>query len=296
MAGKKTNDAIEIDALLTPELGDMGKVEKELSKILSNAAKPLVDTISNAKVGLDPAALKKVQRRLDSLAKDFGDGFDDSVSRVLGEQNKNLRSAKGLRQLAKADSGITKMVKILGGYDEAASVLGRPDAQRRLSQISNAFRSLNDTAYQISKLPTVSADVQKMLSKLYKSNTPNSFKKLREIQQRQVQDAMAVIDLQDKAFNSLKGSLAKAGLGVSAAELTKQLKQRKNNATRLSQITSPDALVRQERAEQRAQRTAQERQERLEKARARSQAVSLEKDRIIGQAGGISKLRKKQDI
>ena len=116
MAGKKTNDAIEIDALLTPELGDMGKVEKELSKILSNAAKPLVDTISNAKVGLDPAALKKVQRQLDSLAKDFGDGFDESVSRVLGEQNKNLRSAKGLRQLAKADSGIAmKALKVDGG-------------------------------------------------------------------------------------------------------------------------------------------------------------------------------------
>ena len=295
MAGKK-NDAIEIDALLTPELGDMGKVERDLSKILSNAAKPLVDTISNAKVGLNPAALRKVQKQLDGLAKDFGDGFDESISKVLGEQNKNLRSAKGLRQLAKADSGIAQMVKILGGYDEAASILGRPDAQRRLNQISSAFKGLNDTAYQISKLPAVGADVQKMLANLYKSNTPNSFKKLSEIQQRQVMDAMAVIDLQDKAFNSLKGSLAKAGLGVSATELSKQLKQRKNNATRLSQITSPDALVRQEKAEARASRTAQERQERLNKAQARSQAVSLEKDRVLGRTGGIQNLRKKQDI
>lgn len=294
MAGK--NDAIEIDALLTPELGDMGKVERELSKVLANAAKPLVDSISNTKVGLNPAALKKVQRQLDTIAKDFGDGFDESITKVLGEQNKNLRSAKGLRQLAKADSGIAKMVKILGGYDEAASILGRPDANRRLNQIGNAFRSLNDVAFQISKLPTVSADVQRMLGNLYKSNTPNSFKKLSEIQQRQVMDAMAVIDLQDKAFNSLKGSLAKAGLGVSATELSKQLKQRKNNASRLGRITSPDALVRQERAEARAAKTAQERQDRLDKARARTQAVSLEKDRIIGQAGGIAKLRKKPDI
>lgn len=295
MAGKK-NDAIELDAILNPELGDTAKVERQLSQALQQAAKPMVDTITDTKVGLNPAALRKVQKQLSGLAADFGDGFGDSINKVLGEQNKNLRSAKGLRELAKSDAGIAKMVRILGGYDQAASILGRPDAQRRLMQISKAFQGLNDTAYQISRLPAISSDTQKLLTKLYKTNTPGAFKKLNEVQQRQVQEAMQIIDLQDTAFRSLRNSLAKAGMGSTAVALSKQIKARKDNATRLRSITSPEAMAREERRQRREVATAQERQERLQRTRARTVAVSQYKDQVLRRTGGVAGLREKSDI
>lgn len=295
MAGNK-NDAIEIDALLVPELGDMSKVERELSGKLSKAARPLVDTLTDTKVGLNQASLRRAQRQLDQLGRDLGDSFDAAMNKVLNEQNSNLRSAAGLKAMAKSDAGVAKMVKILGGYEAAAGILSRPDAQNRLKGISDAFKKINDVSFQISKLPAVSDDVQKMLTKLYKGNSADGFRKLGEVQQRQVKDAMAIIDLQDKAFASLKSSLAKAGLGVTASDLNRALQERKVNASRLANITSPQAIERSLRQEkQNAARRAMT-QDQLNRSAARSSAVSEYKDRVLQRTGGITGLRDKQDI
>ena len=295
MAGKK-NDAVEIDALLTPTLGDMSKVEKELGAALSKAAKPLVDTVNDAKVGLNQKSLAKAQRQLDTIAQSFGDSFGAAISKVMDGDNKHLRSAKGLKQLAKQDSGVAQLVKVLGGYNEAAGILNRPDAQRRLQSVSKAFQSLQDTAFQISKLPPIGDDVQKLLTRMYRSNSVDSFRKLSEMQQRQVKDALAIIDLQDSAFRSLRQGLGRAGLGSMASQLGAAMTGRKEVAARLRSVASPQAVSAAARRDEKRQATRVITQERLDRAAARSRAVSEEKDRVLRRTGGIQGLRERQDI
>lgn len=70
MASKK-NDAIEIDALLNPTLGDLSDVERKLSRALAQAARPLVDTLSSTKVGLNQQSLRKVQNDLDKVSTSY---------------------------------------------------------------------------------------------------------------------------------------------------------------------------------------------------------------------------------
>ena len=295
MAGKK-NDAVEIDALLTPTLGDMSKVEKELGAALSKAAKPLVDTVNDAKVGLNQKSLVKAQRQLDTIAQSFGDSFGAAISKVMDGDNKHLRSAKGLKQLAKQDSGVAQLVKVLGGYNEAAGILNRPDAQRRLQSVSKAFQSLQDTAFQISKLPPIGDDVQKLLTRMYRSNSVDSFRKLSEVQQRQVKDALAIIDLQDSAFRSLRQGLGRAGLGSMASQLGAAMTGRKEVAARLRSVASPQAVSAAARRDEKRQATRVITQERLDRAAARSRAVSEEKDRVLRRTEGIQGLRERQDI
>ena len=297
------NDAIEVEALLVPELGDMGEVERQLSKKLSAAAKPLVDTLSNAKVGLDPRALKKAQKDLDAVGASLSSSFDRALEKVLTQDRSVLRSPKSLKNMAKTDADIAHLINVLGGYSEASKVLASPDAQRRLQSMSQAFKGLNDVAFQIGRLPSVDAKTQKLLSKLYQSNTADSFKKLNETQQRQVRDALAVLDLQDKAFTNLKNSLAKAGLGVAATDINKALKERRINAQRLERVTSPEALAKLEKAEKnqadraaKAKKLQAEKQKVLDARAARSRAISEEKDRVLGRTGGISGLKDPQDI
>lgn len=295
MAGNK-NDAVEIDALLVPQLGDMSKVEKELGAALTKAAKPLMDTVTDAKIGLNQKSLSKATKQLDDLAQNFGDSFGTAISKVMDGDNKHLRSAKGLRQLAKQDAGVAQLVRVLGGYNEAAGILNRPDAQRRLQAVGKAFGSLQDTAYQISKLPPIGDDVQKLLTRMYRSNSVDSFRKLSEVQQRQVKDAMAVIDLQDSAFRSLRQGLSRAGLGSVASQLGAAMGGRREVATRLRSVTSPQAVAAAVRKEEKQRATRAMTQERLDKAAARSRAVSEEKDRVLRRTGGISGLRDRQDV
>ena len=289
-------DAIEIDALLTPTLGDTSRVEKLLNNALSKAAKPLVDTLTNTKVGLNEQSLRRAQRQLEQLSREFSESFDQGIGKVLSAQGKDLRTAAGLKELSKSDAGVAKMVKILGGYEQASNLLSRADANDKLGNISRAFKQMNDVAFQVSKLPAISDDTQKLLSKLYKGNTADGFRKLTQAQQKQVKDALAIVDLQDKAFGSLQRTLLRAGLGTAATDITKSLKGRRQNAQRLNAVSSPEALERLQRNEERDRQNLERKRARLEAQAARSQALSEEKDRTLKRTKGIQGLRDKQDI
>src|SRR5690554_6838802 len=291
MAGPD-KDAIQLDAILSPKLGRTDTLEKQLGQRLTQAAQPLVDTISNAKVGLNEKALTNVRKQLHTLGQDVGVSFQRAIGEVFDEKNINKLTARGLKKLSQGNADIARMVDTLGGYSQAASYLSRPDARRRLEGISKAFHTMNDVSNQIASLPPISDQTQKLLSKMYRSNSADAFARLSQVQQKQVRDAMAIVELQDRSFRTLRNSLAAAGMGSAAADITRSLKDRRLIANRLSRVTSPDQILReQNRNDQRALN-----QQRLEEARIRSQAVSEQARRTLQRAGGISGLRDPQDI
>ena len=115
MASKK-NDAIEIDALLNPTLGDLSDVERKLSRALAQAARPLVDTLSSTKVGLNQQSLRKVQNDLDKVSTSYQESLKKGMQALEGQTNKTLRDAKALKKLAESNGAVAKMVQVLGGY------------------------------------------------------------------------------------------------------------------------------------------------------------------------------------
>lgn len=292
---KKDPNAVEIDVELLPHVKRVDKVGKELEAALNKAVRPLVDTLKNVKVGLDKSSLQKAQADLEALSQRMQTALATGRNALIGEDGKPLvKTAQQLEALTRSTPGVRQFVDALGGYKQAADILSGPNATKRLDAVTKAFSQINDTAYQLSRIPALDAKTNNLLTKLYKS--PDNFAKLSSAQQEQVRQAMAVLRMQDEAMSSLSKAMRTAGFGKQSAELAAQLRERSLNAGKLRRATDPRALEQQRRREERAAANAAAAQQRMERAAARSRAISEEKDRTLRRVGGIQNVRDPQDV
>lgn len=293
MAGP--NDKIQIEAEIEPTLGRTEALERQLAKRLTDATKPLMDTLSNTKIGLDQKSMDKARRQIAELGMQVGPSFQRAMQTVFDEKNIDKLTARGLKGLTRdktVGADVTRLVQVLGGYSDAADYLSRPDARRRMEGLSRAFNSMNDVANQMANIPGISDETNRLLSRLYRSNTAESFSKLSAAQQKMVQDAVAILGLQDRSLTSLRNAMATAGVGRTATDLSRQLTERKQVASRLARVTSSEQLLR----EQRRNESRMLSQQKLEESRARGQARSLQARNVLQRTGGVSGLRDPQDI